>query len=53
VAITENDVSRFKECSDLIGMAIDNTSEANSTLLIALKVAEAMSKIEKVTELED
>lgn len=29
----------------MIGMAIDNTSETNSTLMIALNVAEAMSKI--------
>ncbi len=51
--ITDKDVRKFKELSDLIGIAIDNTSEANSTLVLALEVAETMTRIEAVTDLED
>lgn len=48
--ITDEDVRKFKEFADVIGMAIDNTTMTNSSLEKALNVGVAMAKISHVQD---
>lgn len=43
--ITQEDVNKFNDMRELIGMCIENTSQISNTINVTLKINETMNKI--------
>lgn len=53
VEITEQDIKKFNDMKELLGMCIDNTSQISDTIGVTLSITDTMAKINALMTKED